>query len=219
MVGTYTKAFIPRQQSPTLLPGVSLCMDAMMIPMELQIDNLPSAAQDCVVLYQRVGEVANDMRGAILRHIRDNKIYKQSGHKSFEAFIDVEFNLSRRRAYELISDYEVRANLCASGAQNLPATERATRPLAKLPADEQADAWEEVVIDSETTGKKITAKKVEQVVAKRKGAASSPHKETKSDRRAVDILMDELEQILKMDKYTINLWEARRVLSEIRNLV
>lgn len=98
------------------------------------------------------------MRGAILKHVRDTKIYKAT-YSTFEAFADAEFQISRIRAYQLIDDYCVRQNVKNSLQQ--PGNSGQTAELAKLPADEQADAWEEVVTESETTGEKITAKKVE----------------------------------------------------------
>jgi len=131
----------------------------------INTEAMPSTLDECVALYHRVGQAANDMRGAILKHVRDTKIYKQD-YSTFEAFAEAELGLSRSQAYRLIDDYSVKQNVAHGG--QVPTSTRQTRELAKLPADEQADAWEEVVIESEATGEKITAKKVEQVVASRR---------------------------------------------------
>jgi len=136
-----------------------------MTPITIGLDALPATLPDCVSLYRRVGQVADDCRGAILKHVRDEKLYRQGGHKTFEAFVDAEFGVSRIRAYQLISDFDVRQNVKNSLHQ--PRNVGQTAELAKLPPEQQADAWEEVVAESESTGEKITAKKVEKVVARR----------------------------------------------------
>lgn len=148
-------------------------------------ESLPSVLGDCVTLYHKVGIAANDMRGCLLRHVRDTKLYRQD-YPTFEAFAEAELGLSRSRAYQLIDDYEVRANL--STIVDKPSNEGQARELAKLPAEEQAEAWEEVVTDSEQTGEKITAKKVQQVVARRKepGQHLKPYEAKKTHTQKIE---------------------------------
>lgn len=170
MVATYDTTAFASPTGPTgnLGPvGDFFCMEASMTPLTIQLDALPAALTDCVALYRKVGQLADDCRGAILRHIRDDRLYKQSGCKTFEAFVDAEFGLSLRRANQLIEAFAVTHNLDGKNFSQMPASESQARTLAKLPADEQAGAWEEVVAEAEESGEKITARKVEKVVAKR----------------------------------------------------
>lgn len=131
--------------------------------------------------------------GNALAAIRDGKLYK-ADHATFEDYCKERWGWTRVRAYQLIDAAAVVDNVAGLISDNSrmrdslkfmgetvkmmsdvnnclhrPATESQARPLTKLPADEQADAWEEVVAESEQTGEKITAKKVEAVVAKRRG--------------------------------------------------
>lgn len=101
--------------------------------------------------------------GTALAAIRDERLYRD-GFETFEAYCKGRWGMSRPRAYQLIEAAEVDANL-STNVDTLPATESQARPLTKLPPEEQAEAWEEVVAESEESGEPITAKKVQEVVA------------------------------------------------------
>ena len=73
-------------------------------------------------------------------HVRDNKVYKQTDHKTFEAFAEAEIGISRKEAYRLISDYEVRLNV--SDSTQKPTSVSQTEQLAKL-YREQYDRFED----------------------------------------------------------------------------
>ena len=102
--------------------------------------------------------------GNALAAIRDGKLYK-ADHATFEDYCKVRWGWARNYANKMIAAAEATRSLGTNVPA--PATESQARPLTKLPPDEQAEAWEEVVEEAEATGEKITAKKVEQVVAKR----------------------------------------------------
>jgi hypothetical protein len=116
--------------------------------------------------------------GTALAAIRDERLYRD-GYETFEAYCKGRWGWERRHAYRLMDAAGVVANvsqgthsrikITLGGPPPLPDSERVARPLTKLPADEQADAWEEVVTEAETTGKPITAKKVQEVVDRRTG--------------------------------------------------
>jgi N6-adenosine-specific RNA methylase IME4 len=92
--------------------------------------------------------------GAALLEVRREKLYKLT-HPTFEAWVKLRFNLSRRRAYELMTTVEVRATLKAHGAAALPTTRRETEELAKFSPDEQPVIWASAISlagDEEPTG-------------------------------------------------------------------
>jgi hypothetical protein len=144
--------------------------------------------------------------GQALQAIRDERLYLEQ-YDRFEDYCKERWGWTRMRAQQLIDASVVADNIaglvsdkkrleadarhhasraraaeqCVNQGLHLPQSERVARPLTKLPAEEQADAWEEVVTESETTGEKITAKKVESVVARRRdvGHRLTPHEPTK----------------------------------------
>ena len=93
--------------------------------------------------------------------IRDRKLYKELGYSRFEDYCKERWNMSRHYAYRLIKSSEVVENV-ANCQQNLPATESQTRELAKLPAQQQGEAWAKAVESSEDG--KPTAKEVKEAV-------------------------------------------------------
>lgn len=103
--------------------------------------------------------------GQSLQAIRDERLYREHFDR-FEDYCRERWGWNDRRASQLIAAAGVAANV-STIVEIGPATESQARPLTQLPPDEQADAWEEVVDEAEETGEKITAKKVQQVVAKR----------------------------------------------------
>lgn len=106
--------------------------------------------------------------GNALCEIRDSQLYKQ--HGTFEEYCQEKWNLSRKRAYDMIGAADVAGNLSPMG--DIPTTERQVRPLTKLKEPEQQrEAWSEAV---ETSGGKPTAKDVEAAVEKVKAKAGPP---------------------------------------------
>lgn len=78
--------------------------------------------------------------GQALLEIRDDKLYRET-QPTFEAWAKTRFDISRRRAYELMAATEVNAELVRHGAQILPGNERQARELSRLPAEERPAVW------------------------------------------------------------------------------
>lgn len=133
--------------------------------------NLPDTLDECDRLMQSVNTIGWMAQARICQHVRDARLYTER-FETFEACCNELWSLSRSRVHRMIEGAEVAANV--AHGQHAPASERQARPLTKLPPAEQAEAWEEVVAESEQTGEKITAKKVEQVVAKRRAVDLDP---------------------------------------------
>jgi len=105
--------------------------------------------------------------GRALAAIRDGKKYKASGYVTFEEYAGKRWNLSRKRAYDLISAADVVDVLSPIGDKTEPSTESQLRPLAPLAKrdpDAAREAWAEAV---EAAGGQPTAAQVKEAVEKR----------------------------------------------------
>ena len=107
--------------------------------------------------------------GEQLLIIRELKVWEQT-HKTLEAFINDEFGLERRRAYQLIEAATVKANLteCTNGSLALPIlpnNERQFREVAKAPVEQQAEVVRKAVEKAAEENRKPTAKDYKKVVA------------------------------------------------------
>ena len=113
--------------------------------------------------------------GNALAAIRDGRLYRES-HQTFEQYCIERWNLSKSRAYQFLRGAEVVERLAeCTTVDVMPDNEAQVRPLASLPEEQQAEAWKEAVESApkdEDGEPKITAKHVEQVVAK---ALDKPH--------------------------------------------
>lgn len=104
--------------------------------------------------------------GEQLLIIRDAGIYLET-HKSLEAFVEAEFGLERRRAYQYMESAAIKANLCTNGSQKapiLPDNERQFREIAKAPPEQQAAVVRLVAEKAAEENRKPTAKDYKQVV-------------------------------------------------------
>jgi hypothetical protein len=99
--------------------------------------------------------------GYALAEIREQRLYRAE-YGTFEDYCVERWKMRRAQANRLITASEVMENLDPIGSK--PTNEAQTRPLAKLPAEEQGPAWEEAV---ERSGGKPTARHVEEVVKER----------------------------------------------------
>jgi len=113
------------------------------------------------------GKKAFSEVGAALYEIRESKLYR-STHKTFEAYVADRWEFSKSRARQLIEAAAVIENVynCNQTQPILPSSEGVARELAKLPAEEQSEVWEEVI----KTTASPTARIVKAVVEKRKEA-------------------------------------------------
>ena len=103
--------------------------------------------------------------GTALFSIRDARLYRND-YKTFEEYCCQRWSMSRIHAHRLIEAVEVTKNLLPMG-NIFPVNERQLRPLAQLPAEQQAAAWQQAV-DTAPEGK-ITAAHIEKVVEEFKG--------------------------------------------------
>lgn len=108
--------------------------------------------------------------GEALAEIRDRRLYRIE-HKSFDAYLETKWKISRSRASRLIQAADV-VKLLRTG--NKPTTERQARPLTKLPAEKRAEAWQRAV-EASPTGTP-TARAVAAVVAQRTGTPADADK-------------------------------------------
>ena len=111
--------------------------------------------------------------GEQLLIIRDAGIWLET-HKTLEAFVNDEFGLEKRRAYQLIEAATVKANLteCTNGSLALPKlppilpnNERQFREIAKAPPEQQAEVVRKAAEKAAEENRKPTAKDYKQVVA------------------------------------------------------
>jgi hypothetical protein len=80
--------------------------------------------------------------GDALAEIRDRKLYKELGYKSFEKYINEKFSMTRGRAYHLMSAAEIIADLKPHfDDKALPKNESVVRPLVKFPKNKRVDIW------------------------------------------------------------------------------
>jgi hypothetical protein len=100
--------------------------------------------------------------GQALSRIRDSRLYREK-YSTFEEYCLEEWEISDRFARNLRSAADVVEVLQKKNFAVLPATESQARPLTKLPREDWAEAWEEVVHD----GVRVTANRVAEVVQRR----------------------------------------------------
>lgn len=113
------------------------------------------------------------LAGTALCRIRDRKLYRAE-YATFEDYCEQRWDISRRRAYQLIQAADVVADLqCEpTGSQTqpilteahhiLPETERQARPLVPLETADRQQVWAEAT----KGGKQPTAARVESLAAK-----------------------------------------------------
>ena len=117
--------------------------------------------------------------GKALLVIQEQKLYRQDC-KTFAEYCNVRWGFAKSRAYQMIDAAKVVGNVHQGGQIEPPTTERQARPLASLPAAQQANAWADVVNECAERGEPITAAAVVEVVEKYK-AQAEPNSETDDD--------------------------------------
>jgi N6-adenosine-specific RNA methylase IME4 len=116
--------------------------------------------------------------GKSLMAIRDGKLYRGT-HQSFPAYCASRWDMTGRRAYQLIDACSVVGNVnnCSRKPPILPATESQARPLTRLPEDDQRVVWAKVVETAPMNGANlpiITAEFVETVAKQHVQAEAEP---------------------------------------------
>lgn len=81
--------------------------------------------------------------GAALAEIREKRLYREM-YDTFEAYCDLRWNMTRQRAYQLMSTTQLRQAL-STQVDILPVNERQVRALAQAPPAQRDDAWARAV--------------------------------------------------------------------------
>jgi len=100
--------------------------------------------------------------GNALSEIRDSRIYRAT-FKTFEEYCQKRWDMGRDYAERLISSASVVSNLPTDGGK--PTSEWQARPLTKIPAEKQPEAWAKAQELAKEDGKKISVRHVEAAVA------------------------------------------------------
>lgn len=125
--------------------------------------------------------------GKALASIRDRRLYRQEGYKTFEEFCQAEWGWGR--------DYADRQIQAARAVEEMPTIvskppqiESHVRPLTRIRDPQERDeVWQEVVKEAEAEHKPVTAARVEEKVTARLKPATEPDKPKKPDwRKAQD---------------------------------
>ncbi|BAZ47298.1 hypothetical protein NIES4102_43440 (plasmid) [Chondrocystis sp. NIES-4102] len=120
--------------------------------------------------------------GKALKVLRDKKLYRET-HSSFFVYVKERFDFTRRAADYLISASTVVENLkreqIVLGINVLPTKESQCREIAKLPLEQQSQAW--LISVERANGKVPPAKIVKQVVIEIKGQPKMKSKKNKTD--------------------------------------
>ena len=105
---------------------------------------------------------------AALTEIRDRRLYRQT-HRSWDAFVNDEFGMTKQHANRQIIAAAVVGNL-GSGTRGsaLPTQEKVIRPLTPLEPKQQRKAWKMAV--KKAAGGKITNEIVQEAVQEVTGA-------------------------------------------------
>lgn len=100
--------------------------------------------------------------GNALAEIRDSRMYR-GPFKTFEDYCQKRWGFTRNYVNRIIAAAEVTSNLVPMGTT--PESERQARPLAKLPAEKQPEAWSKAQEKAKEEGKPVAARHVEAAVA------------------------------------------------------
>ncbi|MEI8373017.1 MAG: hypothetical protein WCJ35_09325 [Planctomycetota bacterium] len=100
--------------------------------------------------------------GRALMEIKQEKLYIANG--TFADYCKERWGFERNYAKRLMNSAEVIANLGNVPIGTFPATESLARPLASLPADQQANVWADMVDECKERGVPITAAVVAEIV-------------------------------------------------------
>lgn len=127
-----------------------------------EVQVIPARLVACETVISRALSTFVDI-GRALTEIRDGRLYKKNGYKSFESYCRERWGFQRDYSDRLIGAARVVDVVTPIGG-TLPATESQARPLTKLPPKKQISAWTEVV--GTAPEGRVTARHVEAIVRK-----------------------------------------------------
>lgn len=118
---------------------------------------------------------------AALEEVRRRNLYR-SEYNSFADYCDRRWNMTRQRAYQLLSAAEVRANLAATTPVDmLPANEYQIRTLTPLSPEDQPRAWSAAI---DAAGGHPTSREVNRAVESLRSLAEEAKDALGADGRA-----------------------------------
>ena len=144
--------------------------------------------------------------GQALAAIRDGKLYRDT-HATFKAYCQERWKFSDSRARQLIGG-AVRAKTVESVTRVTPSGEKQTRPLSRLPQNEQPDAWADAVDladGAQPTTKDVEAAVEQRQTAKLDGKAPAPPKPPAGKKPARPLVGPE--KAASDAKYQIGIWK------------
>lgn len=101
-----------------------------------------------------------------LSQIKKEKLYKQDGYKTFETFCEEELGNSVRRINQILSANKVVQRIENGKNFSQKPNESQARALSKAPEEKQSEVWDSVTSECEAAGEKVTAKRIEEAVAR-----------------------------------------------------
>lgn len=101
--------------------------------------------------------------GRALLAIRDERLYREAGYETFEAYCQERWGIERRRAYQLMEAAAVAENVKNFSHFPQPRVESHVAALARLGPEQQAQAWQ-MAVETAPNGK-VTAAHVKETVA------------------------------------------------------
>ncbi|MEI8376803.1 MAG: hypothetical protein WCJ35_28645 [Planctomycetota bacterium] len=114
--------------------------------------------------------------GKALLAIKAQKLYRQD-YKTFAEYCTDRWGFAKSRAYQMIDAAKVMENVQHVGQIAPPANARQACELAKLPADQQANAWADAVDECRERGVPVTAAAVAEVVDRYRAQDEPPKTE------------------------------------------
>jgi hypothetical protein len=97
----------------------------------------------CEAVIERGMSTFVEVGNALLR-IREGRLYRDQ-YDSFETYCLEKWEMSGRRAHQLVDSAKVMQNLGAEQIVQLPKSEAVTRELAKVPQEKQQAVWEKAL--------------------------------------------------------------------------
>lgn len=151
--------------------------------------------------------------GNALLEVQSTKLYRLR-NETFAEYVRDRFNLSRKRAYDVIDAAKGVSQICDTDL-TLPTRESQARELSRVPAEQRADVWEETL--SRTDGKP-TAKAVREVAEEIDLDASvADFHERNGGPPVVDVLDDADRAQLTLESFQAALRDAKNAARYIRD--
>ncbi len=145
--------------------------------------------RNCEAIIERGQKTFVEVGRALLQ-IKEEKLYLRD-YEGFPEYCHGRWGFEKNYAKTQIASAKVVDNIIEAGTTvptSLPSTEREARPLAAVPPEQQAEAWQEVVDTCDERDVPITAAVVEEVAAayvpekpKRQAPEPDPDPEPEAD--------------------------------------